>query len=45
MSFAGLGVDLVFGTGVSSATSITGLKPMRASALVLPFDAVGETGV
>lgn len=42
---AGLGVNLAFGTGISSATSITGLSVMSASAIPLALDVVGEMGV
>ncbi|KAK4888998.1 hypothetical protein LTR27_012174 [Elasticomyces elasticus] len=43
----GLDVDLVFGAGISSATSITGLKAMQESAVLLPLivDGTDGTGV
>jgi hypothetical protein len=43
MSLVGFGVDLAFGRGTSSATSITGLSAIFAE-FRLPFDVVGEFG-
>lgn len=43
MSLVGLGVDLAFGRGTSSATSITGLRVMLAEFGLL-LEAVGELG-
>lgn len=42
---AGLGVGFVFGTGICSATSMTGDNAMLSSAAVLPLEVVGEIGV
>lgn len=43
MSFAGRHGDLV--TGISSATSVTGLRASLASADTLPFEVLGDMGV